>query len=336
MAVSNRRVAGFSLVLASVLAASGCTSRTQDAAPAKAARKEPEGNRATQKTAGENSHASSDEKKQRSETPRVDVSSEEAFTKSLERIAESLSKEEREQFKEDLAAVIFAEALSAGLQGIDKDKPLPKGLEAFKSLHGMSAEEIRAKAQKALAESGGKGRTGPATANEAKPNSQKKVADLSWHPHEKPIRIGDVEVQITEAMIGKILLEEFGFGGRRTDHSDKNLTMIKVKPINRSDTKKTEHQSWMEGGLGLNSPSLRDEFNNTYNRLVFGFGTRPVGAPKSFQSIYPGETATDIIVFERPVEKATQLHLELPAKNFDADGIVRIRIPVSSIKRGAD
>ena len=49
------------------------------------------------------------------------------------------------------------------------------------------------------------------------------------------------------------------------------------------------------------------------------------------ESIYPGKEVTDVLIFEQPVDKASELKLELPAANFGGEGFIRIKIPASVI-----
>jgi len=65
---------------------------------------------------------------------------------------------------------------------------------------------------------------------------------------------------------------------------------------------------------------------------MFGMFNRPVGRVDS-DSIYPGKSLTDVLIFEPPLENIQQLDLEMPARNVGTEGHFRIRIPASAIER---
>lgn len=73
--------------------------------------------------------------------------------------------------------------------------------------------------------------------------------------------------------------------------------------------------------------TLRDNFGNSYKRIHFGIGTRVVDAVERSESLYPGKSLKDVVVFELPIDTAQYLNLELPAINFGGEGMIRFRIP---------
>jgi hypothetical protein len=48
-------------------------------------------------------------------------------------------------------------------------------------------------------------------------------------------------------------------------------------------------------------------------------------------AIHPGKPVKDALVFEKPIEAATFLFLELPAKNYNGEGMIRFRIQLKPI-----
>ena len=89
--------------------------------------------------------------------------------------------------------------------------------------------------------------------------------------------------------------------------------------------------------------TLKDNFGNGYKQVHFEFGTVPIGAVENYEAIHPATKepptrpdgslrGSDVLVFECAIPTATHLELDLPAANFGADGIVRFRFPLKSIK----
>lgn len=158
-----------------------------------------------------------------------------------------------------------------------------------------------------------------------------KEPEIEWAPAENPVRQGDVEVQVKSVRVGKVPLKDsYGDG---TGQSQDILLMIELEVRNLSDTKKLNYRTW--GGRAVsfgNRTGLTDNFDNRYKVVNFGFGNEVVGAVES-ESVYPGKSVKDMLVFEEPITKAESLNLELPAEQFGGEGILRIRIPASMIQK---
>jgi hypothetical protein len=67
------------------------------------------------------------------------------------------------------------------------------------------------------------------------------------------------------------------------------------------------------------------DIGNHYKAVGFGFGSDIVGQIKS-ESIYPGQSVDDLLIFEVQVGAAKYLKLELPASNVGETGTIRLRI----------
>lgn len=154
---------------------------------------------------------------------------------------------------------------------------------------------------------------------------------LEWTPAGRAVKHGDIALRVASVSIGRVPLRS-GYGRTETTSEDE-LLAIRLKLINRSDSKKVSYQSWMGGELSFtrDSASLTDNFGNSYKRITFGYGTEVVDHTES-ASLYPGKTLVDVLVFEPPVEAAEHLDLELPGGNIGGDGFLRIRIPRSMFK----
>jgi hypothetical protein len=146
------------------------------------------------------------------------------------------------------------------------------------------------------------------------------------------VRQGDVELRITTVFVRKVPLRG-GFDDVETTSQDE-LLAIHVELTNRSQSKKVEYRSWLGRDVSFTRDyaTLKDNFGNGYKRISFGFGTDIIGHTES-ESIYPGKQLSDILVFEMPVDTAEYLDLELPAKNFGGEGMLRLPIPADMIRQ---
>ena len=173
--------------------------------------------------------------------------------------------------------------------------------------------------------------TKPSHTATAKP-AAKEPEQEAWASARNPVRQGDVELRIVRALIGRIRLRA-GFDDSETRSKD-DLFKIELELRNLSKSKKIEYQSWLgrDFAFGRDYATLKDNFGNGYKRIDFGFGTKIIGQTKS-DSIYPGKTIRDVLVFEVPVETAEYLNIELPASNFGGQGMLRLRIPATMIQR---
>ena len=181
----------------------------------------------------------------------------------------------------------------------------------------------------------------PQTASEAPalkttPASAQKSAPAAapvetWTPASRSMKVGDITVSIVSVEVGKVpLLDMFGDEGR----SAEALLMITVSIRNNSETKKIEYQTWNGRSFefGNDFAVLRDENENLYKRISFG-SSKMKGAVKDVASLYPGDTATDILAYEAPVGAAKKLLLALPAKSVGGSGTIRYEIPASMIMK---
>jgi hypothetical protein len=152
-----------------------------------------------------------------------------------------------------------------------------------------------------------------------------------WAPADKGVRQGDVEVRVISAQVAPVpLREEFG-GDRETSKEPQLMLTVQIK--NTSDSKKIDYRSWAGRDVSFERDyaTIHDNFDNNYKRITFGFSSRVVGQT-TVESIYPGRSLNDVLVFEPPISKAEYLNLELPAENFSGKGMLRLRVPAKMIK----
>jgi len=164
-----------------------------------------------------------------------------------------------------------------------------------------------------------------------------RAADKTeWASAKGAVRQGDVEVRVTSVLVGKVPLRDrfnLGTGGGQGTSLD-DLLAIHIELTNQSQSRKVEYRSWLGSDVSFSRDyaTVGDNFGNTYKRISFGLGTDIIGHTES-ESIYPGKSLGDVLVFEVPVAAAEYLSLELPAKNFGGEGMLRLRIPGEMIKR---
>lgn len=152
-----------------------------------------------------------------------------------------------------------------------------------------------------------------------------------WTSAANAVRQGDVQIRISGVRIGTVALKDM-FGDSK--ESKDPLLTITLEITNLSTGKKLDFRTWRgaDFSFGEDFASLTDDNDNTYKRINFGVSSVPVGGVDR-ESIYPGKSITDVLVYEVPVDTAKWLRLKLPARNFKGDGMLRFEIPASMIQR---
>ena len=173
------------------------------------------------------------------------------------------------------------------------------------------------------------------TGKDESAGEKKTSVEAVWSSPDKTVQLGDVRVRILGAAVGKISLVDVG---RDRSTSKDDLLMITVELSNRSATKKLEYDSWSGADVAFRRDyaTIRDNFDNNYKRITFGLFSHPVGAAGRHESLFPGKSVSDVLVFEPPIDRAAYLNLEMPAKNFGEEGMIRFRLPVKDIPKTKD
>lgn len=147
----------------------------------------------------------------------------------------------------------------------------------------------------------------------------------------RPFRMGDVQVTVTGVEIGLVELAA-PFGGRGSTSQERQLS-VRIELKSLSETKRIEYESWAAHSFSFRGKAeLVDNFGNRYKRVDFGFGERVKGACDEHETIDPGKTVIDILVFERPIEKAEWLQLTLPRKAVDASDDAEVVIRMTEVQ----
>jgi hypothetical protein len=192
-----------------------------------------------------------------------------------------------------------------------------------------------------------------AEGSEGPDEKQDSSGDPGWIPaSEAAIYNGELEVRIVSAKVGRFSVPDL-LGNRQRRM---RLFGVTVRLHNRSDQRKYDYLSWTGPGIDLNDavhsqnpmatlrkltqgaqsemrPQLADNFGNRYEQHI-GASTDYLlggGGPET-ESIRPGESIEDTILFEEPVAKADQLRLQLPARYFGGEGVIRFEIPAEMVE----
>jgi hypothetical protein len=151
--------------------------------------------------------------------------------------------------------------------------------------------------------------------------------DEPWVTVPNIAHIGDVAVGVAPG------IDFVPYEGASGDGTSTDPYLIAFVQVFNANSKRLVHfRTWRGRADSLirDFATLTDNNGNIYRHISFGVFSHPAGTHVS-GSIYPGEPATDLLVFERPLKSAKYLNLELPASNVGEQGVFRFRIPTSRI-----
>lgn len=153
-----------------------------------------------------------------------------------------------------------------------------------------------------------------------------------WAPADQPVSQDGVQLKVTHVRLGKVKVR--GSFGRGESFTDDALLAVVIEVTNTSATKKVDFLTWSgrRYSFGVDGPTLRDNFDNSYDLKSFDSLEGPVEQVVT-GSIYPSKSVTDVVVFEPPVDGVSHVDLVLPAVNAGGEGKFRIRIPASIIEK---
>jgi hypothetical protein len=162
------------------------------------------------------------------------------------------------------------------------------------------------------------------TVTSARTNDQPE--NKNWVAAQMPISIGNVELEVTEAKIGKIsLVSEFN---DRVSETPEEYFLIRLRIKNNDINKKINYRSWMGDFANLSgvTASLTDEHGNKY-KFITTPSTFKIEGTEGNGSIYPQKDIQDAVVFEQPVPTATKFFLTLSATGCDEKGEFLFEVP---------
>lgn len=170
-----------------------------------------------------------------------------------------------------------------------------------------------------LKDSGSKPATKPPEPGAAAGGTPAAPPATAASPEEEAGWANAVTASVTKGNV-RVKLNAVQKGPVRFTRSEEECLSIIVELHNTHDSKIRQYTSWTRTP-GL---SLTDNFENRYALKSVKLKTG---------SIYPGSSIEEMLVFQKPVPKATFLRLQLPAAAFDEDGVVRFQIPASMIEQ---
>ncbi|MFW5653362.1 MAG: hypothetical protein ACOC0P_04890 [Planctomycetota bacterium] len=133
----------------------------------------------------------------------------------------------------------------------------------------------------------------------------------------------DVEVWVTDARVQQVAIESYS---DEPNWSKSEYLVLTLKMNNTSASRKIDYASFRDSFV----LELSDDFGNIYKEAAFGFRDPVEGV--SYESMYPGDSVTDVLIFEVPVRSATYLNLVLPASKVDGTGRLHFRLPADMIE----
>jgi hypothetical protein len=140
------------------------------------------------------------------------------------------------------------------------------------------------------------------------------------------VRRGDIYVEISKAVVAPVPLMG---AGDKVEPSKKECLMLFVGIINYSQSKGREYRGWMANLPELDQRVVvRDDLGNTYRRVQFGDRKVRKQRPDG-KSLTPSDgTLLDLLVFEKPADKARELRVTLAGSQLGEKEDIQINIPV--------
>jgi hypothetical protein len=180
-----------------------------------------------------------------------------------------------------------------------------------------------------------------APANPAAPAAPEPVEEGWADAAKESATVGDLEVRVTGARIGKARVKP-AFSDDAFPQADDDL-IVYLHLKNRSQTEKIRHDGWTIIKY-TRPPKLTDDHGKSY-RHHFSVNAFVEGVQVWVGSIDPGKETDDIVLFEPPPATAARLKLELPRQpntppNFDPrarpidPGTFRFVIPMNMVRPG--
>ena len=162
-------------------------------------------------------------------------------------------------------------------------------------------------------------------------------SEIQTIPSNKVAKLGNIEIQIVSVQVGKVKLDNLV----EKHLSKDDLLFVRLKITNVTNNKKLDFYSWQRNTVMSDGrPGLRDDIGNNYNGAFNIYGDDvPVDVDtgqtlKFHESIYPGKSISEMIMFEKPVDSIKYLDLELSGKCtelFSKEEKITFRIPASAI-----
>ncbi|MFN7019701.1 MAG: hypothetical protein ACK4WH_00050 [Phycisphaerales bacterium] len=157
------------------------------------------------------------------------------------------------------------------------------------------------------------------------------VSDKTPAEPPKPVMLGSAEIELVSAQVESVLLA--GDQGRLIGETTERMLVVKVRVRNTGETP-IQYKSLAgdEGNLDARAATLADERGVRYRRATFEIGIHPAGRVAQ-ETLDPGRTLTDALVFHVPPEAMGTATLVLQGRSVGVEGTAELTFPASLIKR---
>ena len=142
--------------------------------------------------------------------------------------------------------------------------------------------------------------------------------------------VGHVRVAIKKVSVGKVPLK--AADGSIT-YADEPRLMIALRIENVSDKKQSGYTTWVPDlDAARTVARLTDDQGRELKRVTFGFGNNVQGRTV-LDTLSPGKSVGDLLVFEAPAANAKALKLVLPGANCGVRGTFEFDMDPATISR---
>jgi len=139
-------------------------------------------------------------------------------------------------------------------------------------------------------------------------------------------------LKVISARVGKVSYK--GLLGRDIE-TDKEYFVVELEASNTTTDEKFKYYTFRDSNFSLSRSdvSLTDSKGNVYDTAPLGTDNQPTGAVGSVDSLSPGKSVRDILVFEPPIKGNGPYRLKLPLGKLGGEGFATWEIPESALQR---
>ncbi len=147
----------------------------------------------------------------------------------------------------------------------------------------------------------------------------------------EPYTLSHIRVTVRKVSVGKVPLKQTDGS---IDYSKEPRLMVLLRIENISDKRPSPYSTWVPDlDAAKTVAKLVDDSGVELKRVTLGFGNN-VKDRTTLDTLTPGKTITDLLLFEVPNPKARHLDLDLPGANCGVRGSFQFRVPSTAIEKG--
>jgi hypothetical protein len=141
-------------------------------------------------------------------------------------------------------------------------------------------------------------------------------------------RYGAVSIRVTSAGVAPVKAKGAAEPKEGAKEEPKPPSFVVKLEIDNQGTNRVDYQGWgtTEPVNDAVPPLMTDSNGKAYKRQTFGPGAALEGMVLA-ESIQPGKTLSDVVVFDMPDDSGMFVRIELSATNLGKPGKVRLEIP---------